>query len=477
MSPLVRLRALVTAWRTAQGDATRARWAGAKPDSRGLARARVALGTGEARALLDECLSLHLLDDGDHGVWLAHLADAAREELSSRRGAPDGLALTHEGGAGGGAFTFGGIAGEACRWLDRARLGALGHAIGERERERREAVAEGDAAADRVLSRGPSREPESLDVLAWLAATDDAVHEALARTCHALGFAATRGSGADRLAAVPRALRSSALDALFAPTGRVDRLARLLSPMGTDAMVAGRLRLEVSNDATARSELVLVDPPTRVIVGLPALELGLATELVTLEALGRGLAHALGSPALGSEHRVLPTAEVPPMVGALFALLPTDARYIRRALGLDSRAEAAVRPAATYVSLCRTRLELARWLARGERLAPDGETAHALASRAIGSPSEVPIGALLMSTETTPSLALNAHSAAVAPSVFLAMRERHDEDFFRNPRARDTIAGASARGARLTRAEWLAELGAASDHVAAAVRLARESLE
>lgn len=476
MSPLVRLRALVTAWRTAQASVTRARWAGEEPDVRGLTRARAALGTGEARALLDECLSLHLLDDRDHATWLTHLADAAREELLHRRGAAPGLALSHEVEIEGEPITLAAIARDASRWLDRGRLEGLGRAVGERDRARREAVAEGDAAAERVLSRGPERKSEDLDVLAWLSATDDATHEALARTAHALGFAATRGNAAEKLAILPRALRASALDALFAPAGRVDRLARLLAPIGTDATVAARLRLETSGEATIRSELVLVDPPTRIAVGLPAIEIGLATELVTLDALGRGLAHALVTPALGAEHRVLPASEVPPAMGALLALLPTDARYLRRALGLDARAEGAVRPAATYVALCRARLELARLHARREHLLADGDTAHALASRAIACPSDLPIGALLASPETTPTLLATAHAAAAAPAIFLALRERHDEDFFRNPRTRDTLAGAAARGARLSRAEWLSELTAPADHAACAVSLAREAL-
>ena len=60
--------------------------------------------------------------------------------------------------------------------------------------------------------------------------------------------------------------------------------------------------------------------------------------------------------------------------------------------------------------------------------------------------------------------------------MFLALRERHDEAFFRNPRTADTPGGAMARGARLSRRAWCAELGASGDAAEAARPLARERL-
>ncbi len=418
-------------------------------------KARAALGTGEARSLLEECGTFHLLDEVDLRGWLAHLADAAREDLVERRGAPGlpGVADTVE--LAGEQITLGALLGEPTRWVEPLRRDVLTRAANELDRARREVELEGDAVASRVLARGPALERPELDLEAWLSLTDEATHEALERTLFALGLPAK-----EREISLPRALRAEALDAAFPRTRRIARLARALEVFGADPRTASRLRIEEHAAATLRSDLAPIDPPARVAIALPTVELGLGSELLTLEALGRGLALAMVSPALGLEHRRLPSAPVPPALGALLVLLPTDARFLSRQLELDARAVASIRPVASYLALVRMRLELARLAFRKRGLSAKDDHAHALAARALGATSDLPAGPLLVSSEPTPLLEASARAASAAPVLFTALRERHDEDFFRNPRTLDTIAGAAARGARLGLEEWLAELGA-----------------
>ena len=479
MSPLVRLRTLIMAWRTAQAERVRARWAGEPDDAARAARARKALGTGEARALLDECVSLRIVGDDDHRSLLTHLADAAREELLERRGCPPGFAGEDELDVGGEPVTLGAVASDASRWTERARLEAVEARVAERSRRWREHHEEADAVANRVLSRGPAAEEEpALETLldAFLAATDDAVGEALARSQHALGVAATRATVPDRLWSVSRALRAAPLDALFAREGRIARLGRALGPLGADASLASRLRVETSTRLGMRGELLLLAPPSRVVLGVTPNELGLASELDTLELFGRAMSYARTSAALAEEHRSAPQSPVPALVGSTFALISGAPVFLSRVLGLDERATSASAATASYLGLVRARLDAARALTRRRALDVASDEARALVRRVAALPTELPLGFLLASASSSPELELLARSQALAPLVFLALRERHDEDFFRNPRTADTLGGAMARGARLSRRAWCAELGASGDAAEAARTLARERL-
>lgn len=472
MSPLEKLRGLLSRWRGAQCAETRARWAGEPADARGLRVARAALGTGEARALYDECVSLRLLDDRDRVVLLGHSADAAREELAVRRGAPKALELADEVELGGEPITLAAIFADAARWPERAQLAALGARGSEREAQARDLHAEADALAARVLERGPAQPDDPLDLTGWLEATDEVVHEALARTQHALGLAAPRAGVDERVALTVRALRASPLEVLFREEGRLARLGRALAPLGADAVLARRLHIESRSEATLDARVLLLEPPRRVVLGLSRVELGLASELSVLEALGQGLAHTRVSPALGVEHRVWPSSEVPRVLGALSALLATVPTFLTRSLGLEGRGAHASASTASYLTLAKARLEVARAHARASGLRLDEEDAHALASRCLALPTTLPIGFVLASGADTAALALSARSWGWAPALYLALRERHDEDFFRNPRSADTIGGAAARGARLSRRAWLAELAPplrATDDVANAV--------
>lgn len=475
MSPLERLRQLVGAWAAARTDRALARWRGEDDGELSVKRARAALGTGEARSLLESARGLGLIDDVDLGVWLGHLAEAAHDEILSRRGAPGAPSASREIQLDDRGARLADLLAAPERWLEPERREALTSIATELDRARREATAEADAMAQRVLARGPQRPERALDAEGWLRATDDAVLEARARASHALA-----GTGLappnDPDARVLRSLRASALDGLVPREGRVPRAARALEPLGADARGASRLRIVEHADATLAHHLAIVQSPRRVVLALSGIELGLATEIDVLAGLASALVVASASPALGLEHRLTPS-EPACATGALVRLLPTDRKFLARQLGLDARTAEVVRAVAVYLWLADARLTLARALARSEALPIDAERAHALASRAIGASRGLPGGPLLVSVRPTRDLQRAAWAAVAAPSLFAALRERHDEDWFRNPRARDTLEGAGARGTRLSLDDWASELGAGTAHHAdEAARFAREAL-
>lgn len=479
-SPADKLRRSIASWRAARAASLRARWAGEPGEAEEVAQARASLGRGRGRALLEEALSLGLLSPADERAFLSHLADAAYDEVFWRARGPEPVAWSDVVEADGERRTVAEVCVAASRERRPPGLSASMTHVIERHRRWSDVATEAEQARRTVLARARTPEPESaIDVEAWLGATDDALAEATERAVHALGpwDGATAGARSDRSSLLVRLARAEQVDPLVPSRGRLDRLARDLGALGFDDRIARRLRSETRSEATFRAAVLLVEEPVpRVVLGLCPLELGLLGEIEALDGLGRALAHALVSPALNLEHRLQAGSEVPPTLGAVLALLAADRVYLRRALGPDGRAVEALRAHALWILLVRARLALARSRARAMRLDVGGEEAHALSSRALGLGATREVGALLASFEPDVELGAAALGAALAPALFVALRERFDEDFFRNPRIGRVVGGAAARGPLLRSADWIAELGGASDGAAAVRALAAEWL-
>ncbi len=458
MVPLARLRHLVIAWRRAAAQAERARWAGedAPPSS---SRERAALGTGEARELLATLVEAGAIEPADERAFLTHLADAAREELAARRRAGSAPRVDERLVIDGETRSLLELVSDEARWP--ARLGPLGAAIEARARAAAEVSGEADLLASGILARATRPEAASVDVEGWLEATDDAAREAYARASHALGLRA-RGRGTSSSPTTPLAvLRASSLDRLLRERDRVPLLARALGPIGFDAMVGARLGLARHDELRVGARILLLDPPRRVLLGLSRLDLGLASSLATIEGLGRGLAFARSSPALGAEHRFAPFASCPPLIGALTTLFMTSPTFLRASLGLEASEARTLRAVASYLVLAGARLTLARLALRGQ--APGDEALDALGARALGAEPFPGARSSLLSFDPTPHLARLARAATLAPTLYLALRDRYDEDFFRNPRTAAVIDGAAARGASLGAEAWIEELGGESE--------------
>jgi len=52
-------------------------------------------------------------------------------------------------------------------------------------------------------------------------------------------------------------------------------------------------------------------------------------------------------------------------------------------------------------------------------------------------------------------------AALAAPAIAMALRERYDEDWFRNPRVAEPLRAAATRGGTLAVERWAEEVGAA----------------
>ncbi len=139
-------------------------------------------------------------------------------------------------------------------------------------------------------------------------------------------------------------------------------------------------------------------------------------------------------------------------LGMLLAQVSADPIALSRR-GL-TRAEArAAGAAGAALTLLRARLDAAAVLAEGRPL----EGRAALVARATGTDTE-PGAAFLLSTSAA-SPRFRGTLAGLA--LFPALRERFDEDFFRNPRAAEPIRGAAARGGACSAEAFLEELGGA----------------
>jgi hypothetical protein len=160
------------------------------------------------------------------------------------------------------------------------------------------------------------------------------------------------------------------------------------------------------------------------------LELGIASELALARAIGRALAGCSVAPALPSVLRRAWPGSVGRGIGEQLALLHADAGFVRRARALEAAGVA-----------------LARALGVDDPTMPD-----ALADPGTLAPEE---------------RAADLRAVLLAPALSLALRDRFDEDWYRNPRAAEPLCAASARGGALSIEGWAEELGASADRTPA----------
>ncbi|UJR82181.1 hypothetical protein [Sandaracinus amylolyticus] len=440
---------------------------------------RRALGSGEVREAIGEAASLGQIAHDEHAAMLVHVARAARDEVLARAGVSP---LAADAGVviAGVPRTLGALLHDALAHPDpRQRTVAL-DAIEERASQDRarmlEARDEADALAAKVRARGPKSADEPPDDLneraqRFLDATDDAMHEALARAAHA--------TGAPRPQTVLDALgvlRAPALDVTVAPAGRGRRLGAGLAPLGLDAPLS-RVRLVSSHaELDPAAHVIASDPPRRVDVVPSALELGVTSELALTAALGEALASALVAPALPAAIRRAWPGSVGRGLGALLASLHADPLFVQRVRRLEGSAANASRRGALAIVLGRARTLVASRLS--ERASSDRERRDrgaGLVARALGV-REPSTASWLSAPVVLDPAARDAdlRAALLAPALAAALRERFDEDWFRNPRAAEPLRAAAGRGATLSIEAWGGELGAGVESgLARLVELAR----
>ena len=478
-SPIEIFRSALAAYVTARARAERALAMGAGADDGevlALGRARRALGSGEPREALESSASY--IEPAEHGASLALLARAAREEIAARRGVPwrsarDVLRVQDVEVVRGEARSLGSLAIDALAAKDGSRraeaLDALGSAITRGASARHEAADEGASVAARIHARGPAA-PDAgpagaeLATLArtFLDATDDAMREAMARAAHGTPFRDPR-TVEDALAV----LRAPAVDPLVAPRERTRRLASFLAPLGLDSPLSSRARMDATHPFVAPDPFVIA-LDGRVVIAPSPLEVGLATELGLARAVGAALGPLLGAPALPIALRARPWGSVPLALGDLVAWLHVEPLFLRRARGLDGAALEALRRAAIALVLVRARVLASRISIAGDARERRERGAEALV-RALGvEDATMPAGiADPGPIDLDHPAALRA--AMAVPAIVAVLRERFDEDWFRNPRAAEPLRAAASRGLGLSIEAWTAELGATAPLAIAAI--------
>jgi hypothetical protein len=204
---------------------------------------------------------------------------------------------------------------------------------------------------------------------------------------------------------------------------------------------------------------VAVDPPHDVRVYLlPAEGPGVLAAL--LGAVGRALLRAGPPPDAPPEDLWLSDAGLDYACEALFAFLPLDPRWTKRCAHADlSRDD---ERAIAVARLFEARIRAARALASREAHATGLSLRAASASRDLfqrACGAALPPGLALRDLDPWLSAFAELRGQAFAARAFYDLRERYDDDFWRNPRAGSALQGLFARGGRPTLRELWSEIG------------------
>ena len=385
------------------------------------------------------------LEPGERGAAAAHLARAAFDRRtaafrSRRDEAPSELVRLERDRV---------PAAEALRALldpHRAHAAARGLAslaleLGEGAAR---AAAEGAAAAGRWLRAvdappHPDGGPSAADRV-------EAAEALLAGTEDALGAVVQR-FGVEAYWEWPARLRTER--ALFRPERRPQRIAADIDGLGLRSALAQHVRVAPVAPNPVRARVAARRVPGETRLADVALD-GVAGEHLAAEGLGRALGLALVSPALPIPLRRPVAGTVSRALGMLLAQVVGDPIVLRRRGATGAEVSRSVR-AFSALLLLRARLEAAACLAatRPRVVWPE------LVGRALGAAPSPESAWLLETSAASPRFRATTSSLA----LFVALRERFDEDFFRNPRVAEVIRGAAARGGAFSAEGFLAELG------------------
>ncbi|MGF1468815.1 MAG: hypothetical protein ACFCGT_22030 [Sandaracinaceae bacterium] len=296
---------------------------------------------------------------------------------------------------------------------------------------------------------GPADVAEQAEAL--LAATDDATAEALDRVAHGRGELS-------RALDLAWALRRAG-DVGLAPSARWRRVAAPLGPLALGAALSRRVRTEATHrDPGDPGAMVLsLGDPRDVRIAPSPWELGLASELAAAEGLGRALGATLAHPALPDRRARPDAATTGHALGLLLAGLYAEPAYLRGVLERDERDVRATRGAAVALLLLNARAEAAAARVAGRE--PRAEAAAEALRRALLVDVPPPLAEAWARAPRAPRHA-RLRALRWLPALQVALRERCDEDWYRNPRVGPLVRAAAERGETLTVEAWAAELGA-----------------
>lgn len=363
-----------------------------------LREVHLSVGRSRASARVAEALGKRVPHDSDHH---APLALFARMALEAHRGRRRAMARSLE--------TFA---------IDLLR--ALREGIADVEES-----AEGAAWLSSIDAW--DRAPE-LGAAALLDETEELFAEALARAAH--------GSGdVERWEDVIFLVRGGRFDPLYERRHRFRRIADGLAAVGVREALGKRARVEPERGLS--TDVVALEVPRDVRIVPSALELGAFSEREATIAIGRAASIAWRHPALSPLVASIESS-VGPAIGALFAHLACDGR----ASELDLKQERAIAEHALLVELFELRTEAAAVLGDEDAL-----------RRAWRADVERHVAACALHGRS------RLRALRWAAPLYVVLRERYDEDWWRNPRAAEPLRAGSER-APLTVEAWCAELGA-----------------
>ena len=468
-SPAQTLENAIFAWRRDEA-ALRIEQAILKPNSRThrqLARAHRRLRSAEALERFDSVFSRGDIEKHQAGAMLAHLKKAAVEDaLASARDAI--VESANEPVM---------VRGESMSAVDLTRAflsktdpATLLHLesaardrlaqLTPRLRDARDYAQESLAPIERAISNAPAR-PDLNDDATTLSATvarvlsdsNDAAEEAVALLSKELAPRPIT-SAWSLLAAVGTADFAK----LFAREHRTRRVSDCVAPLGLHRELQSRVRVVESKVAVHPFvRLAILDPAADLRLILPAVEYGLASEMLVMEAAIRALMISLSSPALPFSLRYPLDASVARSLGGLFAGL-LGAPRVLSAFGLDRKSQQRVERAIRSTVLLDTRLALTAFEAKCAPREDISETAHRLSHALSDVAVDFTTAELVVRTPTAQLARVRAKLGAFALAHVL--RERFDEDWFRNPRAGELIRAFASRGGSISIEALLAENGA-----------------
>lgn len=457
-SPKDRLLDAIEAWQRERATERVARWR-ADPDA--LDEVRIAarharLRGPRARELFEESVDRGLLEGDERAATILALGEA---QVAGPRALGDARVrealaapVPYDSDFHAGAALIGRLVvhpdPRARRGMARA-LDRTFEGLAAAVEERRARVEEAAEAA--AWLPPASLDDAKVDGEAALARTDEVWQEVRARIAHAAK------TDAEDWSDLLHALRAPRWDDLVPRPSRARRVAGPIEGLGL-AEVLAQIRLEPAAPDRRLAEVLVVAPSRDVRVSAGA-ELGLASERDLASALARAAAHLLASPGLPPILRRPRAESVARALGALVAHLYADPVFAERAFAaLSSRERRAARELALGLELFELRAAAAAVQAREARGRRDFlDRARDGFVRALGADVPPRLAGLLAADDEAP---LRLRAAQLGPPIAVALRERLDEDFFRNPRAREPLRHAASRGAGLTAEAWAEELGA-----------------